>query len=70
MRGSRDKGNLRPRPRRSDRWIIVAFDDDEIRYLFSKLPVLDRDSGYGANAVCATIREAVKLLARERHGSA
>ena len=37
-------------------------DEDEIRYLFSKLPALERDPGWDARTVCMTIRDAIEVM--------
>lgn len=56
---SRPRGRAR---REGRRWILLALDEDEIRYLFSKLPALERDPGWDARTVCMTIRDAIDVM--------
>ncbi len=62
LTGTAGLSRPRGRARREGRWILLALDEDEIRYLFSKLPALERDSGWDARTVCMTIRDAIEVM--------
>jgi len=62
LTGTAGLSRPRGRARREGRWILLALDEDEIRYLFSKLPALERGPGWDARTVCMTIRDAIEVM--------
>jgi hypothetical protein len=62
LTGTAGLSRPRGRARREGQWILLALDEDEIRYLFGKLPALERDPGWDARTVCMMIRDAIEVM--------